>query len=226
MQFFTKTIRNFLLFCLLGTQAFGQEIGTVGIKAGVSIPNNLLSNLVKPGKGMVVQFNSKYFYQVRGRFSIEYYKYSPSDSILNTFTETYAYDPFAGMYTNVIVPATIKYNKFNSIDVSMGLDYNPFKKIPELYFGPEVYAGLDNTSYTSTVYEDPFNPMINGDKRSFIHGGIRFHIGLEKAFGKIAFFTEYSISKNYSENYNTTYSGSDLYLISTDYHQFGIGIRF
>jgi hypothetical protein len=226
MQFSTKIIRKFLLFCLLGTQAFGQEIGTVGIKAGVSIPNNLLSNLVKPGKGMVVQFNSKYFYQVRGRFSIEYYKYAPSDSILNTFTETYAYDPFAGMYTYVIVPATLRYSKFNSIDVSMGLDYNPFKKIPELYFGPQIFAGLDNTIYTSTVYEDPFNPIINGDKRSFIHGGIRFHIGLEKAFGKIAFFTEYSISKNYSENYNTTYSGSNLYLISTDYHQFGIGIRF
>ncbi len=52
------------------------------------------------------------------------------------------------------------------------------------------------------------------------------HIGFEKAFGKIAFYTEYSISKNYSENYNTTYSSSNLNLISSDYHQFGIGIRF
>jgi hypothetical protein len=226
MQFFTKTIRYFLLFCLLGTQAFGQEIGTVGIKAGVSIPNNLLSNLVKPGKGIVMQFNSKYFYQVRGRFSIEYYKYAPSDSILNTYTETYAYDPFSGMYSYIIVPATLKYNKFNSIDVSMGLDYNPFKRIPELYFGPQVFAGLDNTSYTSKVYEDPFNPTVIGDTRTFIHGGIRLHIGLEKAFGKIAFFTEYSFSKNYSENYNTTNSNSNISLINSDFHQFGIGIRF
>jgi hypothetical protein len=226
MQFFKKTIRYFLLFCLLGTQAFGQEIGTVGIKAGVSIPNNLLSNLVKPGKGIVMQFNSKYFYQVRGRFSIEYYKYAPSDSILNTYTETYAYDPFSGMYSYIIVPATLKYNKFNSIDVSMGLDYNPFKRIPELYFGPQVFAGLDNTSYTSKVYEDPFNPTVIGDTRTFIHGGIRLHIGLEKAFGKIAFFTEYSFSKNYSENYNTTNSNSNISLINSDFHQFGIGIRF
>ena len=217
MQFFKKTIRYFLLFCLLGTQAFGQEIGTVGIKAGVSIPNNLLSNLVKPGKGIVMQFNSKYFYQVRGRFSIEYYKYAPSDSILNTYT---------GMYSYIIVPATLKYNKFNSIDVSMGLDYNPFKRIPELYFGPQVFAGLDNTSYTSKVYEDPFNPTVIGDTRTFIHGGIRLHIGLEKAFGKIAFFTEYSFSKNYSENYNTTNSNSNISLINSNFHQFGIGIRF
>jgi hypothetical protein len=226
MQLPTKIIRNLFLFCLLSTQIFGQDVGTFGIKAGMSVPNKLVGNLVNPGKGLVLQFNSKYFYQVRGRFSIEYYKYAPSDSILNTFTETYAYDPFAGVYTNVIVPATLTYNKFNSIDVSMGLDYNPFKKFPELYFGPQIFAGLDNTIYTSTVYEDPFNPIINGEKRSFIHGGIRFHIGLEKALGKIAFFTEYSISKNYSENYNTTFSSSDLYLISTDYHQFGIGIRF
>lgn len=226
MQFSTKTIRNFLLFCLLGTQAFAQDIGTVGIKAGVSVPNNLLSNLVKPGKGMVVQFNSKYFYQVRGRFSIEYYKYTPSDSVLNTFTETYAYDPFSSMYTYIIVPATLSYSKFNSIDVSMGLDYNPFKKFPEVYFGPEVFAGLDQTSYTSKVYENVFDPLITGDKRSFVHGGIRFHLGLEKVFGKITFFTEYSISKNYSENYNVSYSSSDLILISTDYHQFGLGIRF
>jgi hypothetical protein len=226
MQFSSKTIRNLLLFCLLGAQAFGQEIGTVGVKAGVSIPNNLLSNLVKPGKGMVLQFNTKYFYQVRGRFSVEYYKYAPNDSVLNTFSESYYYDPFTNVYHNVVVPATLKYNKFNSIDVSMGLDYNPFKKIPELYFGPQIFAGLDRTSYTSKVYENSFDPIVNSTSRTFIHGGIRMHIGFEKAFGKIAFYTEYSISKNYSENYNTTYSSSNLNLISSDYHQFGIGIRF
>jgi hypothetical protein len=226
MQLSTKIIRNFLFLCLLSNQAFGQDVGTVGIKAGISMPNNLVSNLVKPGKGIVLQFNSKYFYQVRGRFSIEYYKYAPSDSIFNTFSETYAYDPFSNVYHNVIVPATLSFSKFNSIDVSMGLDYNPFKKIPELYFGPEVFAGLDQTAYTSKVYEDPFNPTVIGDTRTFIHGGIRLHIGLEKAFGKIAFFTEYSFSKNYSENYNTTNSNSNLSLINTDFHQFGIGIRF
>lgn len=226
MQLSIKIIGNIFLFCLLSTQAFGQEVGTVGIKAGMSVPNKLVGNLVNPGKGLVLQFNSKYFYQVRGRFSIEYYKYAPSDSIFNTFSESYYYDPFSNMYHDVIVPATLSFSKFNSIDVAMGLDYNPFKKIPELYFGPEVFAGLDKTTFTSKVYENTFDPIITGDARSFAHGGIRFHLGFEKAFGKIAFYTEYSIAKNYSENYNVTYSSSLLNLISTTYHQFGLGIRF
>jgi hypothetical protein len=226
MQLSTKIIRNFLLLCLLSTQAFCQDVGTVGIKAGISMPNNLVGNLVNPGKGLVLQFNSKYFYQVRGRFSIEYYKYAPSDSIFNTFSETFAYDPFSNVYHYVIVPATLSFSKFNSIDVSMGLDYNPFKKIPELYFGPQVFAGLDQTTYTSKVYDSSFDPIITSDTRSFIHGGVRLHIGIEKALGKIALFTEYSIAKNYSENYNAAYSSNTLNIISATYHQFGLGIRF
>jgi hypothetical protein len=228
MQLSTKIIRNLFLFCLLSVHAFGQDVGTVGIKAGMSVPNNLVSNLVNPGKGLTLQFNSKYFYQVRGRFSIEYYKYAPSDSILNTFSETYYYDPFSNMYQDIIVPATLSYSKFNSIDLAMGLDYNPFRNLPELYFGPELFAGLDQTSYTSKVYENIFDPIIISDTRTFAHGGIRFHLGFEKAFGKIAFFTEYTLAKNYSEDYNVVSSNSSsaLSIISTTYHQFGLGIRF
>jgi hypothetical protein len=216
MQFSTKMIRNFLLFCLLGTQVFAQDIGTVGIKAGVSFPNNLVGNLVNPGKGLVLQFNSKYFYQVRGRFTIAYYKYAPSDSVLNTFSN----------YNGTIVPATLIFSKFNSIDLSMGFDYNPFRKLPELYFGPELFAGLDMTSYTSKVYDSFFDPIIIGDSRPFGHGGIKLNVGFEKPFGKITLFTEYSIAKNYSENYNAAYSSSILNIISATYHQFGLGIRF
>ena len=61
-----------------------------------------------------------------------YYKYAPSDSILNTYSN----------YNGTIVPATLSFSKFNAIDLSMGLDYNPFKKLPELYFGPELFQKI------------------------------------------------------------------------------------
>jgi hypothetical protein len=214
MQLSTKIIRNLFLFCLLSVHAFGQDVGNVGIKAGMSIPNNLVGNLVKPGKGLTLQFNSKYFYQVRGRFTMAYYKYAPSDSILNTYSN----------YNGTIVPATLSFSKFNAIDLSMGLDYNPFKKLPELYFGPELFAGLDMATYI--FKEGDFDPITIGESRAFGHGGIRFNLGFEKSLGKIALFAEYSISKNYSENYNAAYSSSLLNIISATYQQFGLGIRF
>ncbi|MFM6933859.1 MAG: hypothetical protein ACKOXP_00300 [Flavobacteriales bacterium] len=225
MSIASNLIRSFLLICLFCFNSFGQEVGTMGIKAGMSIPNKLVGSLVNPGKGLVIQFNSRYFYQVRGRFSVEYYKYTPSDSAFNTFSTYSSFNSFSN-FTTVIVPATLSFSKFNSLDLSTGLDYNPFKNIPEVYFGPDLFAGIDKTIYTSVVYQTPNNPTTSSDARIFFHGGLRFHLGYEKVLGKITAYTEYSISKNYSENYNPSYSSSTLNLISTTYHQFGLGIRF
>ncbi len=215
MQLSKTIIRNLLFLCLISAPVLGQDVGTVGIRAGYSMPNNLVSNLVNPGKGIVFQFNSKYFYQVRGRFSIEYYKYTPSDSVLHTYA----------IQSSTVQAANLSFSKFNSIDACMGLDYTPFQKsIPELYFGPQLFAGLDNTAYKWVVY-DFFNPYTINDERFFIHGGIRFHLGYEKAFGNLTVYSEYTFSKTISENYNIGYTTGNL-IINTNYHQFGLGIRF
>jgi hypothetical protein len=197
--------------CLFSFYSFGQEMGKTTIKVGTSLPNGLLGNLVKSGKGVALQFNSDYVYQVRSRFSIEYYTYAPNDSAFSTYSSVGGVHPY-----------DLFFEKFNSLDVSFGLDYNPFQQlIPELYFGPELYLGSDRTSFT---VNDPTNLDIYSDSRRFIHGGFKVHVGYEKTIGKLTLFTEYNFGKAIAENYNIHYYPRNF--VSTNYHQLGLGIRF
>ncbi|MFM1947827.1 MAG: hypothetical protein RL207_2110 [Bacteroidota bacterium] len=206
-------IRFLLIFCLFSTPIFGQSLGKVGLKASFVIPDAPLSNYVTTGKGLSLQFNSTYFFQVRGRFSIDYIKYSPLDSAFQTYMK----------YGGDILPASLQYTKYSTIDVNYGMDFNPFKsKIPEIYFGPQVFMGADAGSY---IEKDFINGTDN-DNGVFFHVGYKFHLGYEKKVGKITFFGEYTFSKvAYTDNINIpTY----YFNPTTQYnrHQMGIGIRF
>lgn len=206
-----KSILFFL--CLFSVPVFGQSLGKTGLKASLVIPSAPLSNYVTTGKGLSLQFNSTYFFQVRGRFSIDYIKYGLQDSAFQTYTR----------YSSEIIPATLQYTKYSTIDVNYGMDYNPFKlRIPELYFGPQVFIGTDRGSY---IQKDNING-INNEDGVFYHLGYKFHLGFEKKVGKITFFGEYTFSKVvYTDNINIP-----TYILNstTQYnrHQIGLGIRF
>lgn len=206
-----KSILFFL--CLFSVSVFGQSLGKTGLKASLVIPSAPLSNYVTTGKGLSLQFNSTYFFQVRGRFSFDYIKYSLQDSAFQTYMK----------YSSEILPASIQYTRYSTIDMNYGMDYNPFKgKIPEFYFGPQVFMGADAGSY---IQKDNVNGTNNEDG-VFFHLGYKFHLGFEKKVGKITFFSEYTFSKVvYTDNINIpTYSLNS----TTQYnrHQIGLGIRF
>jgi hypothetical protein len=196
--------------CLFSFYSFGQEMGKTTVKVGASLPNGLLGNLVKSGKGVSLQFNSDYIYQVRSRFSIEYYTYAPNDSAFQTYSSVGGVNPY-----------DLFFKKFNSIDLCFGLDYNPFQQlIPELYFGPELFLGSDRTTFTV----DDFTNNVYTNTERFIHAGFKVHVGYEKTIGKLTLFTEYSFGKAIAENYNIRYYPRNF--VSTNYHQLGLGIRF
>jgi hypothetical protein len=205
--------RILILICLIYSPIFGQSPGKVGIKASLVIPNAPLSNYVTMGKGFSLQFNSKYVYQVRGRFSFDYVKYSPKDSAFQTYTEN----------GGKINPASIQYTKYATVDMNYGMDFNPFKSwIPEIYMGPQVFMGADAGSY---IQKDQYNGT-QDDNGIFFHFGYKFHLGYEKRMGPITLFGEYTFSKvALTDNINIpTYSLNS----TTKYnrHQIGLGIRF
>jgi hypothetical protein len=208
MQFSFKNTIAFI--CLFSFCSYGQDMGKRTLKVGASLPSGLMGNLVKSGKGASYQYNTDYFYSVRARFSIDYYRYTPNDSAFQTYSsvnEIHEYDLF--------------FTKFNSLDVCFGLDYNPFQqRIPELYFGPQLFLGTDRTEFTVDEYNDfPYT-----ETRRFIHVGFKVHVGYEKNIGKVTLFSEYSFGKAIAENYNIRYYPRNF--VSTNYHQLGLGIRF
>lgn len=206
-------IRILFILFLFSTYAFGQSLGKTGLKASIVIPTAPLSNYVTTGKGLSLQFNSTYFFQVRGRFSFDYIKYSLQDSAFQTYMRS----------GSQILPASMQYTKYSTIDMNYGMDFNPFKlKLPAVYFGPQVFIGADAGSY---IRKDNMYGTDN-DVGVFFHLGYKVHLGYEKKVGKITFFGEYTFSKvAFTENINIpTYSINSL----TQYnrHQIGLGIRF
>lgn len=207
MQFSFKNTIAFI--CLFSFFSYGQDMGKRTLKVGASVPTGLLANLVKTGKGGSFLINSNYVYQVRSRFSIEFYQYTPNDSAFHTYSD------YSGVY-----PVDLLYTKFNSLDIGFGLDYNPFQqRIPELYFGPQLFIGSDRTAYSVNDFTN-----ISSNQRRFIHAGFKVHVGYEKMFGNITLFSEYSFGKHVSENYNI--QNTDKIFTTTNLHQIGLGFRF
>lgn len=208
MQFSFKNTIAFI--CLFSFCSFGQDMGKRTLKVGASLPDGLMGNLVKSGLGVSYQYNTDYFYSVRGRFSIDYYRYAPNDSAFHTYNSVSGINQY-----------DLFFKKFNSLDVSFGLDYNPFQQtMPELYFGPQLFLGTDRTEFMV----DDFVNISYSDEQRFIHFGFKVHVGYEKMIGKLTLFTEYSFGKAIAENYNYRYYPRNF--VSTNYHQLGLGIRF
>jgi len=197
--------------------SLGQDFGKIGVRAGATMPQGILGTLVNPGKGFGIQINSTYFFQVRGRFTIDYAKYqSEGKSML---TDMYDYN--LGERT----PATLTFNRFSSVDATLGLDFKILpEKLPWFYCGPEVLIGADaaNMEYVSQA-----TGLIDASSEMFVHSAYKLNFGFEKSFGPINIFGEYAIMRMLTEYYdinaqNKT-NGGMYHFIN---HKFTIGLKF
>lgn len=191
--------RCFLVLVLANCPCvFGQTDGTKGIHVGLSMPTGMLNTLLNTGKGIGINMNSGYFYQVRSRFSADISSYESS----GVGYTTRSYDSNIGQTIN----SSLNCKFFATLDGGLGLDYKLLPNmIPSFYCGPEMIVGLDfaNLYYTGTNY------YYGGYVQKFIHTGLRINVGLEKKLGKVEVFGEYSITRMRSENYD--YNGQDYY---------------
>ncbi|MFZ9586527.1 MAG: hypothetical protein ACO29U_02935, partial [Crocinitomicaceae bacterium] len=145
MKFVHKRILLCTLLFTFSLTSHGQDMGNVGFRAGYTMPTGILGTLLKPGVGFGIQFNSTYFYQVRGRFTADVVKYNPSN--LGTITKIYNYN--SGQVEN----ADFTCKNFSTLDGSIGLDYKILPDLlPWFYCGPEVLVGMDLASFT---YSNP-----------------------------------------------------------------------
>ncbi|MFM6933860.1 MAG: hypothetical protein ACKOXP_00305 [Flavobacteriales bacterium] len=217
---FKKTrivLASFLFMSSLVVQ--GQDMGKFGIRVGTTMPQGILGQLVNPGKGIGIQFNKTYFFQVRGRFTVDYAKYNSSGYAF----QTVMYD-YNNQESNA--PATLTFNRFSTVDATLGLDYKVFPdKLPWFYCGPEVLMGADAIDY-KYVSNAPGGSTEFGTTM-FIHSGYKLNFGFEKSFGFLNVFGEYSIMRMMAEYYdvNETHpaNGGIYHFIN---QKLTIGIKF
>lgn len=216
----TSVKRYFLLLVsTISLTGFSQINGSRGVHVGLTLPTGILNSLVNTGKGIGVNTNSAYFYQVRTRFSADISVYKPN----NVGLITGAYDYNANDY----ILATLICKDFVSLDLGAGLDYKVLPNMfPALYCGPEMIVGLDyaNLYYTATNYYS------GGGFQRFVHGGVKLNVGLEKKIGKIDVFGEVSFavmrSQNYDYNYDSYYTTNKRPYCKFTNQKISFGIRF
>lgn len=209
---------TFLLSCSMVVHS--QDMGNVGIRAGVTMPNGILGTLLNPGKGVGIQFNSTYFYQVRGRFTADVVKYNPSN--LGTITKIYNYN--SGQVEN----ADFTCQNFSTFDGSIGLDYKILPDLlPWFYCGPEVLVGMDLARFT---YSNP-TFLYDLGTEPFLHTAFKLNFGFEKSFGALNVFGEYSVMRMSSEIYDSENANNYLgieedYMFNYINHKMTLGIKF
>ncbi len=220
MKFVHKRILLCTLLFTFSLTSHGQDMGNVGFRAGYTMPTGILGTLLKPGVGFGIQFNSTYFYQVRGRFTADVVKYNPS----NLGTITKIYNDNSGQVEN----ADFTCKNFSTLDGSIGLDYKILPDLlPWFYCGPEVLVGMDLASFT---YSNPTYLNEIGAE-PYLHTAFKLNVGFEKSFGALNVFGEYSLMRMSSEIYDSenanNYLGIDEdYMFNYINHKFTVGIKF
>ncbi len=217
MKFVHTRIVLFTLLLTFSMALHGQDMGNVGFRAGVTMPNGILGTLLKPGNGFGIQFNSTYTFQVRKRFTIDYANFKSSGASL--ISENY--DNTIGG----ISPAIFTIKKLSRVDASYGLDYKIFpEKLPWFYCGPEVLIGGDavNLEYVSMA-----SGGFEQSSELLIHTAYKLNFGYEKSFGPMNIFGEYSIMRMVTEYYDINAqnipNGGIYHFIN---HKFTVGIKF
>ncbi len=204
------------LWMSISLVSFGQDYGKFGIRVGTTMPSGILNTLLTKGVGLGIQANSDYFYQVRGRFSADFLKYTPSNLGYSTT-----------IYNNGMVEAaSLTCRNFATLDGAIGLDYKILpERFPWFYCGPEVLIGMDLASFT---YSNS-NPIILVEKsgESFLHTAFKLNFGFEKSFGPLNIFGEYSLMRMRSQIYDTenTYQ-PDQPMFTYLSHRITVGIKF
>ncbi len=198
--------------------SLGQDYGKFGIRAGVTMPSGILNTLLSKGVGLGIQANSNYFYQVRGRFTAEAMKYTPSNQAYATTIYNY--------HTDMIEAADLTCRTFATLDGAIGLDYKILPdQLPWFYCGPEVLIGADFAGFT---YTNP-NFLDNLNVATFLHTAFKLNFGFEKTLGPINIFGEYSIMRVKSQIYDvqkpSAYSTNET-MFNFYSHKFTVGIKF
>jgi hypothetical protein len=204
------------LWMSISLVSFGQEYGKFGIRVGTTMPSGILNTLLTKGVGLGIQANSDYFYQVRGRFSADFLKYTPSN--LGYSTMIYNYN------NGMVEAANLTCRNFATLDGAIGLDYKILPvRFPWFYCGPEVLIGMDLASFT---YSNP-NFLEEKSGESFLHTAFKLNFGFEKSFGPLNIFGEYSLMRMRSQIYDTenTYQ-PDQPMFTYLSHRFTVGIKF
>jgi hypothetical protein len=216
----TFKLKIFLLTLWISTSfvSLGQDFGKFGIRAGATMPSNILNTLLSKGVGLGIQANSSYFYQVRGRFTAEAIKYTPSDQAY--VTSIYNYN------TSMIEVADLTCRNFATLDGAIGLDYKILPdQLPWFYCGPEVLVGMDLAGFT---YSNA-NFLDNLSVATFLHSAFKLNFGFEKSLGPINIFGEYSLMRTKSQIYDvqkpSAYSNGET-MFNYYSHKFTVGIKF
>jgi hypothetical protein len=218
----TVTKRCFLVLvlanCLTG---FGQIGESRGFHVSMSMPTGILNSMLNAGKGIGVNINSAYFYQVRSRLSGNL----STNKSSGVGYSTQVYDFNLGETKNVFLIC----ERMVSLNGGAGLDYKLLPNmLPAFYCGPEMIVGVD---YAQIYYSNSNSNLgIGSGLDRFVHGGFRFNFGLEKKIGKVDVFGEYAFSRMWAQNYDYQYSeyyGPDKTLNCKFFSQkLTFGIRF
>ena len=208
------------LWMSISLVSFGQDYGKFGIRVGTTMPSGILNTLLTKGVGLGIQANSDYFYQVRGRFSADFLKYTPSN--LGYSTMIYNYN------NGMVEAANLTCRNFATLDGAIGLDYKILpERFPWFYCGPEVLIGMDLASFT---YSNP-NFLEEKSGESFLHTAFKLNFGFEKSFGPLNIFGEYSLMRMKSQIYDTENANGYLgqpqeYMFNYYSHRITVGIKF
>lgn len=214
--------RYFLVLVLANClSALGQFNESRGFHVSMSMPTGILNTMLTAGKGIGVNINSAYVYQVRSRFSGDI----STNKSSGVGYGTQVYDFNIGETKNVFLIC----ERMVSFNGGAGLDYKILPNmLPAFYCGPEMIFGVD---YAQIYYSNSnANLGIGGGLNRFVHGGVRINLGLEKKIGKVDVFGEYSISRMWAQNYDyqySTYYGPDKALnCKFSSQKLTFGIRF